>query len=287
MRQQPIDPFKRATLLGALILFGQASGFGRAATSRGGTAIPPGYPDEHVAGVPKETELKPYDGPTTIMDSGTTIEGFLIKGTLTIHENASNVTVRNCKIVGGYWFGIQGSQAKHLRIERCTIIGSGENGNAGIGGNGVFVGNDISRYENGIFSAGGSDIVIEGNYIHDLENRGKDPHYDGIQVMGGENNISIIGNTIIARGNSDIFINSQWAPIDGVIIQRNYLSSDGPLGFNIYVVSDDKGGLVTNASVQHNRFVPGNYGFLNTYRTAPSLLDNLNLITGLGVGDVQ
>ena len=125
-----------------------------------------------------------------------------------------------------------------------TIIGDGSaEGNSGLGGNGTFIGNNISGFENGIFTGGGANIVIKGNYIHDLQNNGSDPHYDGMQVMGGEKNLLIEGNTVLGRGNADLFIDSQWAPISGVTIKNNYLAGSSDIGYTMYIVSDDKGGL--------------------------------------------
>ena len=144
-----------------------------------------------------------------------------------------------------------------------------------MGGNGTFIGNNISGFENGIFTNGGANIVIKGNYIHDLQNNGSDPHYDGMQVMGGEKNLLIEGNTVLGRGNSDLFINSQWAPISGVTIKNNYLAGSSDIGYTMYIVSDDKGGLITNAVVTDNYIEKGQYGYLNTYKASPVMSGNI------------
>ena len=165
---------------------------------------------------------------------------------------------------------------QNFLAQNNTVIGDGSaEGNSGLGGNGTFIGNNISGFENGIFTGGGANIVIKGNYIHDLQNNGSDPHYDGMQVMGGEKNLLIEGNTVLGRGNADLFIDSQWAPISGVTIKNNYLAGSSDIGYTMYIVSDDKGGLITNAVVTDNYIEKGQYGYLNTYKASPVMSGNI------------
>jgi len=205
----------------------------------------------------------------TITKDGTVLDGYEIHGQLTIQ--ADNVTVKNSLIKTSHdWWGIQSGDATNFLAQNNTVIGDGSaEGNSGLGGNGTFIGNNISGFENGIFTGGGANIVIKGNYIHDLQNNGSDPHYDGMQVMGGEKNLLIEGNTVLGRGNADLFIDSQWAPISGVTIKNNYLAGSSDIGYTMYIVSDDKGGLITNAVVTDNYIEKGQYGYLNTYKASP------------------
>ena len=46
---------------------------------------------------------------------------------------------------------------------------------------GVVRGCDIHDVEDGVYIST-TDIVVEDNYIHDLNSTGFDPHYDGIQL---------------------------------------------------------------------------------------------------------
>ena len=239
------------------------------------TAIPTGFPDASNTGVPVGTVLKTYTGPMTITKAGTVLDGYQINGQLTIL--ADNVTVKNSLIKTSHdWWGIQSSDATNFLAQNNTIIGDGSaEGNSGLGGNGTFIGNNISGFENGIFTGGGANIVIKGNYIHDLQNNGSDPHYDGMQVMGGEKNLLIEGNTVLGRGNADLFIDSQWAPIDGVTIKNNYLAGSSDIGYTMYIVSDDTGGLITNASVTNNYVEKGQYGYYDLYKTSPVFSGNV------------
>ena len=110
-------------------------------------SIPPGFPDATTTGVPARTVLTAYTGPTTITKAGTVIEGKIIDGGLVI--NAPNVTIINCVVKNGYWWGIDGEHGgSTLVVQNCDIIGTGIEGNSGILGTGKFIGNDISGYRN-------------------------------------------------------------------------------------------------------------------------------------------
>jgi len=203
-------------------------------------SIPPGFPDATTTGVPAGTVLSAYTGPTTITKAGTVIEGKTIDGGLVI--NAPNVTIKNCIITGGYYFGVDGEKGgSTLLIQNCTIIGPGTTGegNSGILGTATFIGNDISRYENGIMTTGGSGGVISGNYIHDITSSKPDAHYTGIQVEGGESNLRIENNTVMNERDSNIFLQALYGPISNVVINHNWVggSSDGNNSYNIYVES--------------------------------------------------
>ena len=99
-------------------------------------------------------------------------------------------------------------------------------------GSGNFIRNDISKVENGIVLQGGASTV-KGNYIHDLQDVGSDPHYDGIAVQGGQNGVLIDGNTILARDTSNIFIQNYFGAVNNVTVNHNFLG--GNPGINVYV----------------------------------------------------
>ena len=61
----------------------------------------------------------------------------------------------------------------------------------------TFLRNDIHHVENGVYLTGGTNILIQDNYIHDLQSNWSGPHYDGIATGGGVSNIIIRHNTII------------------------------------------------------------------------------------------
>ena len=57
--------------------------------------------------------------------------------------------------------------------------------------------NDIHHVEDGVYLTGSTNILIQDNYIHDLQSNWSGPHYDGIATAGGVSNIIIRHNTII------------------------------------------------------------------------------------------
>ncbi len=241
------------------------------------TAIPSGFPDSTTTGVPAGTALTAYTGPMTITKDGTVIENQIINGSLQI--NAANVVIKNCSIsYNGVW-GIDAEHATNIVIQDCDIVGPGYGGlaNSGILGSGTFLRNDISKSENGIALTDGASTV-KGNFIHDLQNGAKDPHYDGIAVQGGQNGVLIEGNTIIGRDTSNIFIQNYWGPISNVVINHNYLAGDP--GYSIYVEGRFNTGPTTGVSITNNVIVKGYYGYYSIVDSSPKILGNAEVLPG-------
>ena len=237
------------------------------------------FPDASTTGVPAGTTLTEYTGPMTITEDGTVIENQIINGSLRV--TADNVTIKNCKIdFTGYW-GVDAEGAQNLTIQDCDITGPGYAGtsNAAILGGGTFLRNDISKAENGIVLQGTA--VVKGNYIHDLENSGSDPHYDGISVQGGQDGVVIEGNTILARDTSDIIINNNFGPVNDVTIKDNFLGGD--VGINIYIHDPE----TTNVEITGNYLAKGGYDFYSIYQTSPNIHDNIELPNGTLPSDVE
>jgi hypothetical protein len=248
------------------------------------TSIPTGFPDATTAGVPAGTALTSYTGPTTITTAGTVIEGKVIDGTLTI--NAANVTIKNCIITGGYYFGVDGEHGgSTLTVQNCTIIGPGTSGegNCAILGTGQFIGNDISGYENGIQTTGGSGGVISGNYIHDITSSNPNAHYTGIQLEGNESNLLIENNTVINDRDSNIFLQALNGPISNVTINHNYVGGGtGDNSYNIYVESRF-GYPVTGVSITNNYIDKGYWGYFSIVNSSPTMSGNVEFDTVHGV----
>jgi parallel beta-helix repeat protein len=236
------------------------------------TTIPQGFASSANTGVPSGTNLTAYSGPMTVSTDGTVIDGKTINGTLIV--TGDNVVIKNCVINYGSWWGIDAEHSNNITIQDCTIIGPGYGGdsNAGILGSGTFLRNDISHSENGIVLTGGASIV-KGNYIHDLQDGYGDPHYDGISVQGGQNNVLIQDNTVIARDTSDIFIKNDFGPISSVTVKRNFLA--GSPGFNIYVDGRAAGGPITDVSITNNYMWKGGYGYYSIDKSTPDISDNI------------
>lgn len=134
---------------------------------------------------------------------------------------AAGTVFEDCEFAGGMW-GLD-ADSKRVTVRYCRFRGTG--GTAAILGNVIAEFNDISGYEDGI-KAQGKDVLIRGNYIHDLHNSAA-AHNDGIQVMDGSGLIE--QNYIKARDTSAIMLQPAWG-IDGYTIRHNWLGgADLPL----------------------------------------------------------
>ncbi len=236
-----------------------------------------GFPDASSAGVPAGTKLTTYSGPMTITQAGTVIEGQIINGSLRI--TAPNVIIKNCVINYDGWWGIDAEGAKNITVQNCDITGPGfaKNANAAILGSGNFIGNDISKSENGIVLTGGASTV-KGNFVHDLQAAGADPHYDGITAQGGQNGVLIEGNTVISRDTSAIFIKNNFGPINDVTVKGNLLLGDA--GYQVYVDGRDKGGAITGVSIVDNHIEKGAYGYYSIDNSSPTMSGNTEYAHG-------
>lgn len=237
------------------------------------------WPNANNTGVPAGVTLTNYTGPMTITTIGTVIDGKIINGMLRI--NAANVVIKNSRIVTNDYYGIYGEDATNLTVQDCDILGSGTTvGGAGIHSSGTFLRNDISRTENGIDLLSGSSTV-KGNYIHDLQAGGSDPHYDGIAVQGGQNGVLIEDNYISARDTSDIIIQNAFGAVNNVTVNHNYLT--GTPGLNVYVEGRFAGSSTTNVRITNNIMKKGSYGYIAIDKASPYVAGNVDAVTGATV----
>ena len=243
-----------------------------AAAPAAAAAASSGFPDASTSGVPAGTALKTYTGPMTITKAGTVIENAIINGSLRI--TADNVVIKNSVIKYSGTWGIDAEGAKNVTIQNNDNTGPGYSGiaNAAILGSGNFSGNDISKSENGIVLQGGASTV-KGNYIHDLEVAGSDPHYDGISVQGGQNGVLIEGNTVIGRDTSDVFIKNDFGPIANVKVIGNLLLGDS--GYPVYVDGRANGGPITGVTISNNHVEIGGYGYYSVENASPAISGNV------------
>ncbi|MGY3614441.1 Ig-like domain-containing protein [Bradyrhizobium sp. USDA 10063] len=240
------------------------------------------YPDATNTGVPPGVTLNPYNGDLVINTPGTVISGLKITGT--VYINASNVTIKDCSITSsGYNVVNIKSGVTGAVVQNCDIngTGNGPQGQAGIGGAGTFANNDIYNVENGI-NVEGSNTVIKGNYIHDLNaSGGSAGHYDGIQAQGGFNNILISGNTVLGRDTSCIIIQNAFGSIDNIKVDGNLLLGQNDAAATIYV--EEKAGYsgqITNAQVTNNVLGKGHWYWSSIVNTEPVWTNNVDYATG-------
>jgi hypothetical protein len=174
-----------------------------------------GYPDATNTGVPTGTTLKSVPsqvssgpgwswnaayGELIVKGNGTVLSGLYISGNLDIQ--ASNVTVKNVKVVTSGTFGISLRHTKGVTIENSTI--SGKNSTTGrvnsaisdvyADSTGMVVkDNNISNFRIGIMFVTG---LVEGNYIHDPGYIAGD-HTNGIMAIGTTQPLTIENNTVL------------------------------------------------------------------------------------------
>ncbi|SDG37903.1 Right handed beta helix region [Bradyrhizobium sp. Rc2d] len=234
-----------------------------------------GMPNASNTGVPAGTTLTAYTGPMTITTPGTVIDGMIIDGTLTVA--AENVTIKNCVIQNyGFW-GVDASAAVaigNVTVQNCTLTASSSyDTDSAIVGSGTFIGNNISNSENGFRLLDGASVV-KGNYIHDLNDNFGDPHYDGIALQGGQNNVQVERNTVIGRDTSDIFIKNDFGPISNVTVTDNLLLGDPKYGVpasDVYVYGPD----TTNVTVSNNYMQKPYWDYVAVSNANPTISGNV------------
>lgn len=192
--------------------------------------------------------------------SGTVIENKILTGGRDI--TASNVTIRNCRITGG-WVNAKGAQ--NFLMEDCTVIGNGALKGVEFG-NGIVRRCDISGVQNGAIIEG-SGYIFRDNYIHDLSGGGADPHYDGIEVYGPSSNGLIEHNAIHSRDTSCIFVANLWGAHDNVTINDNLLTgADMP----VRTEGTKSSQPITNVRWTNNKVENGHWGYKTLVRGTAS-----------------
>ncbi len=216
------------------------------------------WPDATNTGVPAGVTLTP-SGDVVITQAGAVVSGLNITGS--VYIRADNVTLENCKVTSGGWAGVTiDPGVTGAVVQNCTIDGTGRapdgTGNQGIMGSGTFIGNNIFNVENGIVP--GSNSVIQGNYIHDLQ-AGGSPHYDGIQIDGGLSNIQISGNSIINQWGwtSAVMIDNGFGAVSNVTVTNNLLTGGA---YTVYADSNLGTASITGVSFTNNHIGGAQYG---------------------------
>jgi len=235
------------------------------------------WPDGTNTGVPDGVVLDVRTGDIHVTKPGTVLSNLDIRGT--VHIEADNVTIENCRIVSSsYWSIYIHDGATGSLVQDCTIDGQGRTGK-GILGQGTFLRNDISNVVDGI-DVTGSNTRIEGNYIHDLY--GTDgPHYDGINIDAS--NVTVRHNTVINDHNqtSALMVSSDWGVDRNVLVEDNLLVGGG---YTIYAVTGDAGpGSLVDVQFINNHFGSGAYGTTNI-NTAIAMRGNVNDGASLAAG---
>jgi hypothetical protein len=214
--------------------------------------------------------LKPGDltrsGGITTSRVGQIIELADISGGVKV--NHDNVTIRKCRVTDTSFFVVDTAGTSGVVVEDCDIDGAGDSGGQGyvcVRGPAHITRCNIWNAENPISPAGGSNVTVLDSYIHTFRSPAAEPHYDGIEALGGESNYTVEHCTIdldqgdtgainfsnVFGGFSDITINNcrllgggytmyfdgshGASPFTGIVITNNRLGS----GFFGYAVLRD------------------------------------------------
>ena len=251
------------------------------------TACPlPAYPDANCTGVPPGTTLTPSGG-LTISTAGAVIDGRDITGPVVV--NAPNVTIRNSKIRSNSFYVID-NNSTGLVVEDSEILNRPVSGQPNCH-NGISEANftvrrtEIAGCENAV-GIGGDNVVLEDNYVHDLDTTGpsyvwgNDPHTDGIQMDPGSDNIVIRHNSIdpTTTGATSAIIMGVNGSQSNVRIEDNYLDGRGA-SYALYANRQTS----PNIFVNRNRMQRGVYGYTACVRlgvTVTQFDENRDAVTG-------
>ncbi len=206
--------------------------------------------------------LTPHRGDLVITTPGQVVEGLDVSGVLRIM--ADDVTVRRTTVRGGdrgagyrgaILMALAGDQRGAV-IEDVTVRPS----HPVVGTNGVQVSSatlrraDISGATDGIV-AYGDDIVLEGNWVHDLVHHRHDPaqrdgsHDDALQIEGGSR-ISVVGNSLSGGSNAAVQVTQNYARVRDLTIDRNALAG----GYLTVNTSEKARGAYEGFRMTSNRF---------------------------------
>lgn len=192
-------------------------------------------------------DLVPSGG-IEVLRADTVIEGMDVAGVIEI--KAPRATVRNCRVRSAGRFPVRVFPAGSLVIEYTEIIGAPSSEAAVAAGNCTARHLDIHGAGDG-FRAG-SNVIIEGCYIHDLAAR-DGPRSNGIRLLSGRN-VLIRNNTVeMPPGSSSaIMIATDAGPIDNVLIDGNTVSGGE------FIIHSRAGGHAppaapTNVRISNNR----------------------------------
>lgn len=229
-----------------------------------GSDLPPraaSFPDATNTGIPAGTTLTNSAG-GTFSTPGSVLDALNITGQVVIAAN--NITLKRSRIRDGGVFTIVkiNDGVTGTIIEDCEIDGlglSGTGGSFGIEGSATIRRCNIFGVENALVPTSGS--VITDNYVHDLASPGEDPHYDCIQMDGGNHdNISIEHNTLICPPNQTaaVMIDNYFGSCSNITVNNNKLRGGS---YTCYADAQfPGGGTLTNIRYTNNRIGGWQFG---------------------------
>lgn len=187
-----------------------------------------GYPDETNTGVPAGVALTNYSGTMHITTNGAVVQNYNIAGAIVV--DASNVTIRNCRITSGDYYPVRWYDDEHtgLLVEDSEIIGTSDSVTAGLS----FANYTARR----VFVTGCADgfkananVLIEDCYVTGLWTTA-DSHNDGVQTTGGSS-VTLRHNTF-KLGNQPgisavVQVGNEWGANSDWLIENNLIDGGG------------------------------------------------------------
>ena len=234
-----------------------------------------------VTGVPAGTTLR-ASGSITVTTAGTVIDGLDVSGN--IYVAASNVTIKRTRVRGAAYALIQiKAGMTGVRIEDVELDGlgtAGQSNSCGVQGTATVLRANIHSVENGLVPESGS--VLQGNYIHHLSAPGS-PHYDGIQLDGGQNSVLIENNTVDLLEWSQtaaVMIDNYFGPTSNITVRRNILKGGG---YTVYADGQFRADTLTNIVFDGNAMVKGIWGYQVVRNASVTWTNNIDLTTGKSI----
>lgn len=235
------------------------------------------FPDASNTGVQPGVQLTNYTGTDYITQAGTTIENKTINGDITI--KASNVTLRNVKVLGGhikvddYNPDVSGVLLSHIEID-------GQGSSSGNGINEFSVGGpygggftleyaNIHGFETGVTINSDFDkTIVRESYIHDLGPSSSD-HKAGISANSA-GNADILHNNIDCEvgGCSGAFVlYGDFGPIKDWNVQNNLFNTQGSYCTYSGSISGKKYPTATNITWKNNAYGREHHSTCGIYGT--------------------
>lgn len=246
-----------------------------------GPATGPAWPDATTTGVPQGVALT-NSGGMTITEAGKVLDRLDIRGSVTIA--ADNVTIRRSRIRdNGFTLIRIADRASGARIEDVEVDGMGRtdgtSNSMGILGSATVIRANIHGVENGFQPGSGSSI--SDSYIHDLGAPGS-PHYDGIQIDGGQSDVSIRRNFItVPSQTAAVMIDNYGGGASNITVDGNKLVGGT---YTVYSDAQFGGGPITDVRITNNRFGKSEYGRVLIRKNMLAAADgNLDDATGQAI----
>jgi hypothetical protein len=247
---------------------------------------PPSGGASTASDVQQSVTLTPSGG-LRLSTPGQVVSGLDISGAVAI--TANNVTLRRCRITTNATAVVYiANDVTGAVVEDCYIDGVGtctfRYGGFGIRGLGTFRRNNIVRVGNGWAAKGsGQTSIFADNWVHSMLSLGT-PHYDCIQIDGGNANMTISHNNMVNDHSqtSVVMIDNYFGNVLNVVVDNNRLIGGGYPCY--YDAEQNLSNTMTGVSYTNNRLGIGvGYGYTYFALGTPTFTGNVDDATGAAI----